>query len=57
MIMNILKQEYIVTNAFNEQMAIEALKAQLSSTIFKELIQNENDAIKLTFSMEIIESK
>ena len=49
----ILKQEYIITNQFDENMAILALTKQLSDTIFKELINNEKAAIKLTFSIEI----
>jgi len=53
--MTILKQEYIVTNPFDEKMAIEALEKQLSSTIFKELINNEKEAVKVTFSIEILE--
>lgn len=56
-VMKILKQEYIVTNPFDEEMAILALTRQLSSTIFKELIQKEKDAVKLTFTLEIIETK
>ena len=51
--MNILKQEYTIKNPFDEKMAIKALQAQLSSTIFKELINNEKDAIKLTFLIEV----
>ena len=53
--MKILKQEYTVTNPFDEKMAIEALTKQLSSTIFKELINNEKAGIKLTFSLEILD--
>jgi len=55
--MNILKQEYIVTNPFNEDLAIESLKKQLSSTIFRELINNEKEAIKLTFLIEVLEKE
>lgn len=55
--MRILKQEYTITNPFDEEMAITALTKQLSSTIFTELIQNEKDAVKLTFTLEIIEDK
>jgi hypothetical protein len=53
--MKILKQEYEITSPFDETMTIEALKAQLSSTIFRELIQKEKAAIKLIFTMEIID--
>jgi hypothetical protein len=53
--MNILKQEYTITNPFDEEMCIEALKKQLSSTIFKELIKNEKEAVKVTFLIEVIE--
>jgi len=53
--MTILKQEYFVTNPFNEQLTIEALRAQLSNLIFKELINDEKEAIKITFLIEVIE--
>ncbi len=53
--MKILKQEYIVTNPFDEKMAIEALAKQLSSKIFTDLIQNEKAGIKLTFLLETID--
>lgn len=53
--MKILKQEYTVSNSFDEKMAIEALTKQLSSTIFSELINNEKAGIKLTFSLEILD--
>ena len=55
--MKILKQEYTITSPFDEKMAMEALQKQLSSVIFKELINNEKEAIKLTFLMEIIDGK
>ena len=55
--MNILKQEYTITNPFNEKMAIEALQKQLSSIIFKELINNEKGAIKLIFLIEMDDNK
>jgi hypothetical protein len=51
----ILKQEYKITNQFDEQMAIESLKSQLSSAIFKELINNEKQSITLTFTLDVIE--
>ena len=38
-------------------MAIEALQKQLSSTIFKELINNEKEAVKLTFLIEVIDGE
>jgi hypothetical protein len=53
--MKILKQEYTITNPFDESMAIEALSKQLSSMIFQNLIRNEKDAIKLTFTLEVVE--
>jgi hypothetical protein len=53
--MNILKQEYTITNPFDEKMCIEALQKQLSSTIFKELINNEKESIKVTFLIEVSE--
>ena len=53
--MKILKQEYTVTNPFDEKMAIEALAKQLSSKIFTDLIQNEKAGIKLTFLLETID--
>lgn len=52
----ILKQEYLVTNPFDEKMAIEALKAQLSSLIFKELINGEKDALKIAFTISVTDS-
>jgi len=55
--MKTLEQEYIVTNPFNEKMAIKALTAQLSSTIFKELINGEKYGLRLTFTIEVIEEK
>ena len=55
--MNLLKQEYTITNPFNEKMAIEALQKQLSSIIFKELINNEKGAIKLIFLIEMDDNK
>ena len=51
----ILKQEYRITNPFNVEMAIKALQSQLSDTVFKELINNEKEEIKLTFTIEVIE--
>lgn len=51
----ILKQEYIVTSPFNEKMAIEALQAQLSSIIFKELIDGEKQGVRLAFTVYVIE--
>lgn len=51
----ILKQEYTITNSFDESMAIKALQQQLSSTIFKELINNEKDAVKVTFLIEVVD--
>lgn len=53
--MKVLKQVYIVTNPFDEKMAIEALSKQLSSKIFSDLIQNEKAGIKLTFLLETID--
>jgi hypothetical protein len=50
----ILKQEYFVTNPFDENMALEALKSQLSSVIFKELINNEKEAIIVTFTISVV---
>jgi len=55
--MKILKQEYTITNPFDEKMAIQALQKQLSSTIFKELINNEKEAVKLTFLIEVIDGE
>ena len=53
--MKILKQEYTITNPFDEKMAIEALQKQLTSIIFKELINNEKEAVKLTFLIEVVD--
>jgi len=53
--LEILRQEYLVSNPFDEKMAIEALKAQLSSLIFKELIDGEKKALKITFTIEVEE--
>lgn len=55
--MEILNQTHIVTSPFNEKLFITALKAELSDVIFKELINKEKEAIKLTITMEIIESE
>lgn len=49
----ILKQEYKITNPFDEKMSIEAIKQQLASAIFKELINNEKDSVKLTFTISV----
>lgn len=54
---NILKQEYIVTSSFDEDMAISALVSQLKSRIFKDLIKREKFGIKLTFTLETIDSE
>lgn len=51
----ILKQQYDITNPFDEQMAILALKEQVSSTVFKELIQKEKEKITITFLIEVSE--
>jgi hypothetical protein len=51
----ILKQQFEITNPFNEQMALKALSEQLSSTIFNELIQKEKNALVLTFTIEVKE--
>lgn len=51
----ILKQEYIVTNPFNEDMCLESLTRQLKSRIFRDLIQNEKYGIRLTFTLETID--
>lgn len=51
----ILKQEYKITNPFDEKMALEALRSQLSSVVFKELINNEKEAITLTFTLDVTE--
>ena len=53
--MKILKQEYIATNPFNEQMVLNSLQSQLASLIFKELINGEKEGIRLTFTLEVIE--
>lgn len=48
----ILVQEHIITNPFNEKMMIAAFHAELSSAIFKELIQSEKDGLKVTLTIE-----
>ena len=52
----ILKQEYIITSEFNEKLTLDSLKTQLSSLIFRELISNEKEALKLTFIISIDDS-
>lgn len=53
----ILEQQFFVTNPFNEKMAVEALQQQLSSKIFKELIQNEKYGLVLKFNLFIVEEE
>ena len=53
--MDVLKQEYIVTSQFNREMLLESLRAQLDSMIFKELINNEKDSLKVTFTISVDE--
>lgn len=53
----IVKQEYIVTNPFDEKLAIEALYAQLRSQIFSDLINGEKAGIKLVFTLETVETE
>ena len=53
--MKIVHQEYIVTSPWDEKLALEALKAQLSSKIFDDLINQEKAGIKLTFLLETID--
>lgn len=53
----ITKQEYIVTSPFDERMTIEALKSQLASQIFRDVIKHEKAGIKLTFLIETIEDE
>lgn len=53
--MNLVKQEYIVTSPYNEKMMLDALKAQVSSQIFRDLINGEKAGIKVTFLVETVE--
>ena len=53
----IVNQEYIVTNPFDEKLAIEALHAQLKSQIFSDLINGQKAGIKLVFTLETIETE
>ena len=55
--MRVLKQEYTVTNSFDEKMALDALSKQLTSKIFTDLIQREKAGIKLTFLLETIDNE
>ncbi len=53
--MNLVKQEYIVTSPYNEELMLEALQRQVSSQIFRDLINGEKAGIKVTFLVETIE--
>lgn len=53
----IFEQVNIVTNPFNEKMMLESFKSQLSSTIFKEVINDEKYGLKVTFTVDVIESE
>ena len=53
--MNLVKQEYIVTSPANEKLMLAALKSQVSSQIFRDLINGEKAGLKVTFLVETIE--
>lgn len=52
----LIQQEYVVTSPLNKELMLEAFHAQLSSTIFRELINNEKPGLKVTFTVEEIEA-
>ena len=55
--MRIFRQEYLITSPFDEKMAFEGLRSQLSSRIFWELVNEEKGGIKLVFTLEVLETE
>lgn len=55
--MKIIEQEYIITSPLNKTAAFIALQQQLESTIFDELINGENEGIRLKFIIELIQDR
>lgn len=53
----ILKQSYEVTSDFDTAQMITALKAQVDSKIFTELIRNENPSLTLEFKVFVNEEE
>ena len=51
--MKIYNQTTEITSNFNEELFIKSLRSQLSDKIFKDLIQNENEAITIHITMEL----
>ena len=49
----ILKQIYEVTNSFDEEQFITALKSQLGSAIFKHLINEEKESVTITITFDV----
>jgi len=53
----IFKQETVVTSPLSEQLMMKGFKSQLSSAIFKELINGEKFGLKVTFTVDVIEQE
>ena len=53
----VLNQTIDITSEFNKEMFIEAIRAQLGSKIFTELVQNENDGLRITVSLEVLKEE
>jgi len=51
----ILEQKYEVRNGFDDKQCITAIESQLSSKIFKELINGEKDSLTLKFEIYVNE--
>lgn len=51
----IFNQETMVASPVSENLFVDTIRAALSSEIFKELINKEKEAIKVTVIMEVIE--
>ena len=52
----LLKQKYDVSNPFDKDMAYEALKSQIESSVFEELISTEKDKLVITFTIEVVDN-
>jgi hypothetical protein len=50
----IFRQESIITSKFNETLLLDGLKSQLSSHIFRELIDGEKYGLKVTITFDVI---
>ncbi len=53
----ILKQQYEVSNPFDEEAMFVSLKSQIGSKVFKELINNEKHSLSVEFRVFVNEEE